>query len=114
MTISVPFEDLESGMILAESVLNRWGQILLVKGSTISPRHIAVLRTWGIQVVAIEKGGDQSEAPLLDQDMQNRALDRIKKRLFWHPHSPIEEEIINLAVQQVIQRSLQGSSSESY
>jgi hypothetical protein len=110
VSISVSFENLVPGMILAEPVLNRLGQILLSKGSTISPRHLTVLKTWGIKVVAIEGGGDQVKDPLLDKDFQNRALARIKKRLFWHPHSPIEEEIVNLAIQQVIQRSLSGSS----
>ncbi len=108
--ISVPLENLEPGMVLAEPVLNRWGQILLIKGGTISSRHLAVLKTWGIQMVVIQQGEDPIKAPLVDQDLQNRALARIKKRLFWQPQSPIEEEIINLAVQQVIQRSLQGSS----
>jgi hypothetical protein len=110
VSISVPFKNLEPGMILAEPVLNRFGQTLLSKGSTISPRHLTVLKTWGIQAVAIEKGGDPVKDPLLDKDIRNRALARIKKRLFWHPHSPIEEEIINLAIQQAVQRSLLESS----
>jgi len=113
MKISVPFENLEPGMVLAEPVLNRLGQILLCKGSTISPRHLTVLKTWGIRLVAIENGGDQIKAPFGDKDIYNRALARVKKRLFWHPQSPLEEEIINQAVQQVIQRSLKGSSQES-
>ena len=113
MKISVSFENLEPGMVLAEPVLNRLGQILLCKGSTISPSHITVLKTWGIRMVDIEIGGDHSNAPpLLDKDIQKRALFRIKKRLFWHPNSPIEEEIINLAIQQVIQRFLNGSPSD--
>ncbi|MBI4765041.1 MAG: hypothetical protein HY787_10600 [Deltaproteobacteria bacterium] len=112
MKISVPFENLEPGMVLAEPVLNRLGQILLGKGSTLSPRHMTVLKTWGIRMVDIKIGGDQNKAPLLDRDIQKRALARIKKRLLWHPHSPIEEEIINQAIQQVIKRSLTGSSSD--
>ena len=51
-------------------------------------------------------GETQSKTPFWTRISKTRALARIKKRLFWHPHSPIEEEIINLAVQQVIQRSL--------
>ena len=109
MTISVPTETLEPGMVLAEPVFNRRGQILLSKGSKLSPRHITVLKTWGVQVALIEKGDTEDRDPILDQEIQNRALARIQKRLFWTPKSPLEEEIVHLAVQQVVQRSLQGN-----
>jgi hypothetical protein len=110
VAISVPFETLEPGMVLAEPVLNRLGQILLSKGSVLSPRHLNVLKTWGISAAVIEGGEAERRDPILDEEIQKRALARIKRRLFWHPHSPLEEEIIHLAVQQAVQRSLQGSS----
>jgi hypothetical protein len=110
VAISVPFETLEPGMILAEPVLNRLGQILLNKGSQLSPRHITVLKTWGIPAVLIESGELEGNDPIWDEEIQKRAQARIKRRLFWYPQSPLEEEIIQLAVQQAVQRSLQGSS----
>jgi hypothetical protein len=109
LAILVPFETLEPGMVLAEPVLNRLGQILLSKGSELSPRHLTVLKTWGIPTVLIESGEDEAKDPIWDEEIQKRALARIKKRLFWNPHSPLEEEMIHLAIQQAIQRSLQGS-----
>ena len=110
MAISVPFETLEPGMVLAEPVLNRLGQILLSKGSKLSPRHLTVLKTWGISAVVIEGGEIEGKDPSLDEAIKKRALARIKRRLFWRPQSPIEKEIIHLAVQQAVQRSLHGSS----
>ncbi len=109
MAISVPFETLEPGMVLAEPVLNRMGQILLSKGSELSPRHLTVLRTWGISAVVIEGEETEGRDPIVDEAIQKRALTRIKMRLFWHPQSPLEKEIFDLAVQQAVQRSLQGS-----
>ena len=109
MTISVPFETLEPGMVLAEPVLNRLGQIILSKGSELSPRHLTVLKTWGIPAAVIESGEAEVRDPIRDQEIQKRALARIKKRLFWHPQSPLEEEMIHLAIQRAVQRSLQGS-----
>ena len=109
MKRTVPTENLEPGMELAEPVLNRLGQILLSKGSTISPRHIAVLENWKIRSVFIENGEAEIRDPIADEDTQKRALARIKKRLLWDPHSPLEEEIVYLAIQRVVQRSLQGS-----
>jgi hypothetical protein len=110
VAISVPFETLQPGMVLAEPVLNRLGQILMSKGSALSLRHLTVLKTWGISTAVIEGGEAEGNDPILDQAIQDRALARIKTRLFWHPQSPLEKEIIHLAVEQAVQRSLQGSS----
>lgn len=110
MALFVPLETLEPGMVLAEPVLNRLGQILLSKGSELSPRHLTVLKTWGISAVAIECGKTDSRDPIREEAIQKRARARIKMRLFWNPQSPLEKEIIHLAVQQVVQRSLPGNS----
>lgn len=94
-------------MVLADPVANRLGQILLNRGTPISSRQIIILKTWGIQSVVIEKEEIRVKNPLVDLEIiRNRALDRIKKRLSWDPLNPVEEEIVNLAVQQLIERSL--------
>jgi len=107
MSISVPIETLKPGRVLAAPVFNRTGQILLGKGVKISPRHLTILKTWGIQTVAVENGGAEATVPLLSEEILSRAQDRINKRLLWHPSNPLEEEIIHLAIQQTVQRSLQ-------
>jgi hypothetical protein len=109
VSTSVPLESIEPGMVLADPVSNRQGQILLNRGTTLSSRQINILKTWGIQSVVIQKEEIRVTDPLPDQEIRNQALDRIKKRLLWHPLSPVEEEIVNLAVEQVIQRSLKES-----
>jgi hypothetical protein len=108
VTISVPIETLEPGRVLAEPVFNRLGQILLSKGSKISPRHLVVLKTWGIQSAVVENGETEGKEPVLDEEVKKRAIARIKKRLMWHPQSPFEEELIQLAIQRAAQRSLRG------
>ena len=109
MTISVLIETLEPGMVLAEPVMNRLGQILLSKGKELSPRHLTILKTWEIPAAVIESGEAEIRDPILDEEIQKRALARIKKRLSWQPHSPLEEEMIHLALQQAVQRSWQGN-----
>jgi hypothetical protein len=109
VTVSIPTDSLEPGMVLAEPVFNRRGQILLSQGSTISFRHITVLKTWGIESVSVDNGETETRDPNFDKEIQKNALARIQKRLLWHPQSPLEEEIIFLAVQQMVQRSLQGN-----
>ena len=106
MAISVPTETLEPGMVLAEPVFNRWGQILLTKGSELSPRHLTVLKTWGIPKAVIESGESETRDPQMDEEILRNAEARIKRRLLWQPQNALEEEIIQLAIQRVVQRSL--------
>ena len=73
MAISVPFETLQPGMVLAEPVFNRLGQILMSKGSALSPRHLTVLKNWGIPAAVIECDEAEDNDPILDQAIQERA-----------------------------------------
>ena len=75
------------------------------KGSELSPRPLTV-KTWGISAALIESGEAEFRDRAMHEKNKRHALSRIKKRLFWHPQNPLEEEIIQLAVQQAVQRSL--------
>jgi hypothetical protein len=108
--LTVPTKDLRPGMELGEPVLNRLGQIIMSKGSTISPSHITTLKKWAILSVVVEKGKTETGDSFLDDDVHQQALARIKRRLSWDPRNPLEEEIISLAVQQVVHRTRQGIS----
>jgi hypothetical protein len=103
VTVTISIERLESGMVLAEPIYNRFGQVLLNKGVRISDRHLNVLKTWGIPQVLVEDGQSTEKQFEINEEMRNRALAKINKRLFWTPKTPLEEEIIQLAIQQAVQ-----------
>ncbi|MEW6186956.1 MAG: hypothetical protein AB1585_14575 [Thermodesulfobacteriota bacterium] len=105
MGISVPLEELHSGMVLAEPVFNRWGQILLNKGCKLTPRHISVLKTWGVAKADIGNIEGEEEVARIDQETLARAQKQVNKRLFWEPRTDFEKEIIQLAVRQTALRS---------
>lgn len=115
MAIAVPLEVLEPGMVLAEPVFNQFGQLLIPKGAQLSSRQVNVFKTWGIQKILVEGEESVEELPVINEGILNQARDRVNKRLFWQPNNPLEEEIIHLAVQQAVQRSmhqgLKGPSS---
>jgi hypothetical protein len=105
MAVTVTIEQLKPGMVLAEPIFNRFNQVLLNKGVAITDRHLNVLSTWGIPRVIIE-GGEREETPLeLDNELKERGLTRLKKRLLWTPKSLLEEEIIHLAFVQACQHT---------
>ena len=47
----------EPGLILAEPVLNQFGQTLLPRGVELQPRHLKVLKTWGCKTVRVKEEG---------------------------------------------------------
>lgn len=53
-------DDLKAGMVLAEDVTNKHGDVLLVKGSEVSEKHIMVLKAWGVTDVNVE-GVDRAQ-----------------------------------------------------
>ncbi|OGP49637.1 MAG: hypothetical protein A2Y79_04895 [Deltaproteobacteria bacterium RBG_13_43_22] len=69
------------------------------------PRPVTV-KTCGISETLIENGEIEFRDRARQDKIQRYALSRIKKRLFWHPKNPLEEEIIQLAFLQAVQRSL--------
>lgn len=46
--------NLKPGMVLHADVLEPHGKVLLTAGSTITEKHIGILRTWGISEADIE------------------------------------------------------------
>jgi len=53
--------DLKEGMVLAEDVKNRHGDILLPKGRLLTAKDVLILKTWGINEVDVE-GIDRDKA----------------------------------------------------
>jgi len=85
-------DDLKVGMVLAEDLLNKHGNILIKKGNTLSEQNIMPLKAWGVTDVNVQ-GVDQEEI----QNMPAEVIDYIENDLrLVFPHiggDPIMEEI---------------------
>jgi hypothetical protein len=101
----IDVETVQSGMILAEPVVNRHGQVLLGAGVALTDRHITVLKTWGLRSVVIE-GGDADTEPEVTEAMQHLAEDRLRRRWGWTPRNAIEKEVYELALRHIALFSL--------
>ena len=63
-------EEIKVGMVLEKDVKNGHGQLLIRAGSEITPRHLTLIRSWGIVELAI-KGSAPKSLDLLDlQDIK--------------------------------------------
>jgi hypothetical protein len=105
MAISLAIEKLEAEMILAEPIRNRFGQVLLNKGVSLSARHLTILKTWGIPQVLVENGTEGKNLPEMNEEIKAWALARLKKRFSWTPDTGVEEELIQLALLQAAKRA---------
>ena len=96
----------EPGLILAEPVLNQFGQTLLPRGVELQERHLKILKTWGCKTVRVKEDGfSEKEAEVSPEEME-RALTRVNWRIKWEPTTSLEKEIFRLAVKRVIHRFL--------
>lgn len=96
----------EPGLILAEPVLNQFGQTLLPRGVELQPRHLKVLKTWGCKTVKVKEEGFPKKEAEVSPEVLDRALARVNWRLKWEPTTNLEKEIFQLAVKRVIQKFL--------
>jgi hypothetical protein len=97
----------EPGLILAEPVMNQFGQTLLPQGVELQARHLKVLKTWGCKTVRIKEEARSEKEPEVSPEIMERALARVNWRLEWEPTTGLEKELFQLAVKRVIQKFLE-------
>lgn len=91
-------EDISTGMELAESVKNLYGQMLLTAGTGLTENHIKLFKTWGIQEVTIK--ADEQEVPAdFTSTLDFETMSILKKRMSWTPMNNHEMDLFNLTVQ---------------
>lgn len=93
----ISVEDIENGMILAEPIMNSFGQTLIAAGAEIKECHKKLLKTWNIMTLVISKDDDEEDGPISDE-LKEIAVDLLKKRFKWEPRNNSEAEIFNLGV----------------
>ena len=67
--------DLKTGMVLAESAINRHGAIILGEGNALTEKHINSFKTWGITEVDIK---DVDSDQLVKKEMEALSSDIVE------------------------------------
>jgi HD-like signal output (HDOD) protein len=97
----ISVDALEKGMVLSEDVLDINARLLLSKGQHIRPKHIRILKVWGIIDVQIvgEKETEDTEAPPIDPEIV-QAVKAFAKEVFKNVdlEHPAIKEIFKLSV----------------
>ena len=95
----VSLEKLKPGMVLAESVRNHQGMLLLEKGKKISARAIRIFKSWGVTHVTVRTRGSSPEsatvtdAPPTEADVESR----LKKKFAETLEDPVMVTIMEAA-----------------
>ena len=107
----VSLENLEPGMVLAASVLDKSGRLLLGEGVELVEKHLFIFRTWGIVEVDIV-GAAGADSNALPDNITQEKLDQAKNTLlplFCHADikHPAINELLRLAAIRKVTHGLQ-------
>ncbi|MCX7875255.1 MAG: hypothetical protein N2321_03690 [Melioribacteraceae bacterium] len=96
MNENIPIENVVKGLIVAEPVVNRYGQVIINKDTVINESHFRVLKIWGIKSVVIKTLiNENKESKISSEEVKNGTNSKIN----WLPSNEIEEELYSLALE---------------
>lgn len=87
----VNIENVEEGMILAENLTNKFGQVMAKSGVEIKEIHIKMLKTWSIDgILVMEKNEKEIE---LSEKEKEKYLGLIHKKIGFVPSNNVEKDL---------------------
>ena len=99
-------EDIQPGMMLSKSILNRFGQIILPEGTRIEEKHKRVLKTWRVKSIYIlDAGGFAAEEETeAEGQIKDEAVQYLKRKMKWEPRNENEINMFNVAIKRIMQK----------
>jgi hypothetical protein len=105
LMIRVKIEDLKPGMILAKSVQNHQGVLLLDAGSKISKKNIRIFKSWGVTELSVK--GDLSKSMTASETsaagVEDAAEIELREKFSDVMDDPVMAEIFKAAKKQLKQ-----------
>ena len=97
MINELAIEDLRPGMILASSIKNKFGQVMIGEGLELTEKHIFLLKTWDIHSAKIKAEDDDSSIKTEEELLEfNQKKEDYINSLDWKPRNKNEEDLIEL------------------
>ncbi len=97
MSQNIKIDSVVKGMVLAEPVINKYGQTLIPSGTEIITKHINLLKTWNIFNVTVRSDNEENVNELSDE-LRQIAIEKVNKKINWKPRNQSEKNIFELAV----------------
>lgn len=109
MPKKVIIAEIEEGCVLAEPVINKFGQVLFGAGVTLEARHVRILKTWNIADVLVRDAGADVSAPVITQSVRGLAEERLSHRLTWTPRNVNEQDFVAMGVDHIAEQIAQNT-----
>ena len=97
MANTILVEKIEEGMIIAEPILNKFGQTLIPSGAVLTDNHKVILKTWNIKTVTVKSDDNEEEIEISDE-LRALASESIDKRMRWEPRNAIENNLVHIGI----------------
>ncbi len=104
MLKNLPIEDLKEGMTFSNSIVNKYGQVLISSGTQFQIRHLSLFRTWGIQFVSVTCNENNTPNEEVNSEIKELAVEQLKRRLLWEPQKEVELDMFNMAIIHLVKR----------
>lgn len=88
----------EEGMVLAEPILNKLGQVLLGANVTLSKKHLNFFKIWNIDYVSIVSDEEEINDIEFSSDEYELAIAKLARRFSWTPRNILEEELLEIGL----------------
>ncbi len=95
----VKVDSIKDGMILADVVMNKFGQTVLPSGVELKEYQKKLLKLWNISAVRIRTGDEnEDDLPPVSRELKQKAEENLLRRMNWRPRNDIERDLFNLSV----------------
>jgi hypothetical protein len=102
----IPTDMIEAGMVLAESIINKYGQTLLSSGMRLESKHRKILKVWGVPSVMVQEDENTRPSLIYTTEKLEQAEKILRQRLFWDPQNEFEKEIYRIALERIVETDL--------
>lgn len=107
MSEFIPIDKIETGMELAEPVVNNFGQIMVPAGFEIKDKHIRLIKTWNISGIMIKGENDGDDIQISPQILES-VKNRVEKRMSWKANNEIEKDLFNSVIRHLAIKAMKS------
>lgn len=94
-------KDLQEGMIIAESIINNYGQLMIPNKSKLTLKHIKLLKIWSIKGARISTSDDEVifQIPaFMKKELREKILSKFSKLRYSELNTELFNDLIEMGI----------------
>lgn len=101
----ITLEEIEDGMVLSSPAKNKFGQVLLGAGLSLTQKHKGMLKTWGVTMLQIVDDAEIEAEKSFSEAMRDDAAQKLRDRFRWSPENDYEKDLFDMALKSLLEKS---------